>query len=162
MGRDRDTRISAQDGFTLFEILVVIMIIGVLTALAVPSFVNQREKAQDTCAKSLLMAGRTAMETYLTDHGNYSGVTLVKLNKIEPALPASGSCGTTNSLVVGDAGAAGCVGAPTASSYCLMVLSSGGPNRPYVFNRFVDGTITRHCGALAGGQNGGSCINGIW
>jgi type IV pilus assembly protein PilA len=159
---DRDKRNSAEDGFTLIEILVVILIVGILSAIAVPSFVNQREKAQDTCAKSLLMTARTAMETYLVDHGNYAGVTQTDLNTIESAIPTNGSCGTTNSLVIGDAGGGVCQNAPTAPSYCLMVLSPGGPNRPFVFNRFADGKITRICGALAGGQNGGSCAQGTW
>ena len=67
-------RQRAQDekGFTLIELLVVILIIGILAAIALPAFLNQRGKAQDTEAKSAARTAQTAMETWYTDEQDYS------------------------------------------------------------------------------------------
>ena len=66
-------RERAQDekGFTLIELLVVILIIGILAVIALPAFLNQRAKAQDTEAKTAARTAQTAMETYYTDNQNY-------------------------------------------------------------------------------------------
>src|SRR3954451_2632379 len=78
-------RAQSEKGFTLIELLVVILIIGILAAIALPAFLNQRGKAQDTEAKSQVRTAQTAMETFYTDEQDYNA-TVANLRAIEPAL----------------------------------------------------------------------------
>lgn len=59
-------RENRESGFTLIEILVVILIIGILAAIAVPVFLNQRKKALDAQLQSDMKTVATWMETYKT------------------------------------------------------------------------------------------------
>ena len=96
-------RNRAQDekGFTLIELLVVILIIGILAAIALPAFLNQRGKAQDTEAKSQVRTMQTAMETYYTDEQTYLGADLAALQAIEPSLtPPSATKGAQPAVTV--------------------------------------------------------------
>jgi type IV pilus assembly protein PilA len=80
-------RQRAQDekGFTLIELLVVILIIGILAAIALPAFLGQRARAQDTEAKTAARTAQTALETFYTDNQIYTDDETV-LEEIEPAL----------------------------------------------------------------------------
>ena len=67
-------RTQSESGFTLVELLVVMLILGLLAAIAIPSFFNQRDKAKDADAKEAVRTAQTAMETFATDNGgSYDG-----------------------------------------------------------------------------------------
>ena len=71
LARIRKSIEDKDQGFTLIELLVVMIIIGILAAIAIPVFLNQRNKAFDTQAKSDVRAIQTEAETYYTDAQQY-------------------------------------------------------------------------------------------
>jgi type IV pilus assembly protein PilA len=77
---------KGEQGFTLIEILVVLLILTVLAAIAIPLFVNQRGKAHDTEAKTAVTVAAGAMEVYHQDHSTYAGADADALARIEPSL----------------------------------------------------------------------------
>lgn len=64
-------RIRSNKGFTLIELLIVVAIIGILAAIAIPQFSAYRQKAYNSAAQSDLKNMKTAMEAYFSDHQKY-------------------------------------------------------------------------------------------
>ncbi len=95
---------NGQGGFTLIELLVVIVIIGILLAIAVPSYLNFRNRASDSKAQANIRAALPAVETYFSDqNGSYTGMTTATLRAIDAGVPA------TLDITVLAAGASYCI-----------------------------------------------------
>jgi len=81
------SRRPGEAGFTLVELLVVMLILGLLAAIALPAFFSQRDKARDADAKASVRTAETAMETYATENdATYTGATATDLEGIESTL----------------------------------------------------------------------------
>jgi prepilin-type N-terminal cleavage/methylation domain-containing protein len=92
--RARFAGVGDQHGFSLIELLVVILIVGVLAAIAIPVFLNQRGKANDASAKELARTAQTVAETVGTDNsGDYTKVSASELSAIEKTIPTKAENG---------------------------------------------------------------------
>src|SRR6476469_509804 len=68
-------RRDSEEGFTLIELMVVVLIIAILIAIAIPTFLGARNRAQDRAAQSSLRNALTADNTAYTDNSDYSKST---------------------------------------------------------------------------------------
>jgi type IV pilus assembly protein PilA len=65
-------RKEGQKGFTLIELMIVIAIIGILAAIAIPQFMTYRQKGYNAAAQSDLKQAFTAAQAYFTDQPSAS------------------------------------------------------------------------------------------
>lgn len=88
--------IKNRSGFTLVEIMIVVLIIALLASIAIPNLMRARITANDAAAQAALKAISTAMETYVTINSVYPTDTASLTNAVPPYLQVNYFIGTHN------------------------------------------------------------------
>jgi prepilin-type N-terminal cleavage/methylation domain-containing protein len=134
-----------HSGFTLVELAVVIVIIGVLAAFGVPRFIKSVEKSKATEAFEYLASVRTSQERYMAQNGQYAAS--VALLDIVAQAPKYFDNPTTITVVAGGAGA------PATWSLTLARVGPAAGYDGYTVTFTQDGFDTSNSTITATGPN---------
>jgi type IV pilus assembly protein PilA len=108
---------ESEAGFTLIELMMVVLIIAILVAVLIPTFVGAKQRAQDRAMQSGMRNALTAARVVYSDHGDFTEATTAGLAAVEPSLTfvAAGSISPGPNVVSIN---------PASASYIVMAGQS--------------------------------------
>ena len=117
-----------EDGFTLIELMVVVLIIAILLAIAIPTFLGARSRANDRAAQSSLRNALTTAKTIFTDSQDYTKADVATLGSNEPSLTFQAGPSTDFKIVSVDSSNTGTWGAAamSKSNTCFWIKDASG------------------------------------
>lgn len=111
-------RIRDERGFSLVELLVVILVVGILIAVGLPTFLAARTRSEDRAMQTDLRTSLAAAMTYWAEAGTYTGFDPVAAKASEPSLDWQGAGGPTSGQIA--------IQVASGSDLLLVALSKSG------------------------------------
>ena len=118
---------AIQKGFTLIELMIVVAIIGILAAIAIPKFANTKERSYVARMKTDLRNLVTAQESYSSDNDTYYGGVIP--NPVLTYNPSSGIVITVFNATPGGWAAVASMPAATTRT-CALFIGAAPPQAP--------------------------------
>jgi type IV pilus assembly protein PilA len=140
-------RLSSQDAFSLIELLVVLLILGVLAAIALPVFLGQQNKSEDASAKSNARNLVSLIDSCYAPQEDYTQCA------------SEADLGTNIGIPYGTNPGEASITDTSKSTFTIVAVSkaqTNGSNNTFTIERLASGPLQRTCSGGAG------CRNGTW